>query len=190
MNLRKDLMRLFLALPVHPRGELVEILNQLGRMGRNVRPIRPEQLHLTLKFLGDVSTDRIDLLCEAVDEIARETSPFHWSIQGRGAFPDNERPRVVWAGCLPVDPINHLAEVIENRLAAEGFERERQAFHPHITLARVRQRTPEIAEFLNESDTSLLGEESADHVILYRSFFLETSSVSYEPIHESKLAGP
>jgi 2'-5' RNA ligase len=105
--------------------------------------VRPEGVHLTLKFLGEIPEGSVQPLQAAICEAARGVSPFTVEVGGLGCFPNLTRPRVVWVG---VDcPDGSLAEVqkrIEEAAAACGFEREARAFSPHLTLGRVRQGEP------------------------------------------------
>lgn len=185
-----DENRLFIALPVRAAPPLAALLDRLGRMPRAVRPVQADQLHLTLKFLGDVKREAIDAIRDILDEIARSTPPFTWSVQELGAFPNAARPRVVWAGCVPPEPLTILAGLIEDGLITHGFERDRNAFRPHLTLARIRGPVPqELRDLLNNSDPKVLAEQSAKSVILYRSI-LGGGRATHQPLHETRLTGP
>ena len=182
--------RLFIALPARPAPRLKAIVQRLGTMGRAVRPVHVDQLHLTLKFLGEIKVEAIDAVRETLENVARATPRFCWSIQGLGAFPNAARPRVVWAGCIPPEPLIALASAIENGLATRGFKRDRKIFQPHLTLARVHGKAPpELRELLNNTDSVTLSEQSAKSIILYRSI-LGGGRATHQPIHEARLARP
>ena len=182
--------RLFIALPARPAPRLAAVLDRLGTMGRAVRPVRSDQLHLTLKFLGEINPHVIDGICELIDEVACATPRFSWAVQGLGAFPNAARPRVVWAGCVPPETLIALANAIGNGLATRGFERERKTFQPHLTLARVRGKPPQaLRELLSNPDPTTLSEQSAKSIILYRSI-LGGGRATHQPIHEARLARP
>ena len=107
-----------------------------------VRLVRPEAVHLTLKFLGEVAYDRVDSVVVAVADIAHTHSTFTLRLGGLSAFPSPASPSVLWVrldGDLA--PLSMLQREIEDSLVAIGFPRERRAFSPHLTVARVGDRT-------------------------------------------------
>lgn len=95
--------------------------------------------HLTLAFLGEVGADRVTALGEALAPIGRSTPPFDLTIEGVGAFPDRDRPRVVWQGVTDgAAEVSGLANAVSRALAPLGFPVPRERFVPHLTLLRVR----------------------------------------------------
>lgn len=101
---------------------------------------RKDNLHLTLKFLGDVPVTKVAALSEATQRAASTVEKFELVINGCGAFPPHGQPRVLWIGIEnPCGKLAQLHEALENECANAGFAREARAFHPHLTLARLRQ---------------------------------------------------
>jgi len=97
-------------------------------------------IHLTLKFLGNISSKRVAEITEAIEEAAQGISPFHLEISGLGAFPSLRQARVFWVGIGgEVDRLSRLQQNIDSALAALGFAKEERPFVPHLTLARIRQ---------------------------------------------------
>lgn len=134
-------MRLFIAVNFTAKDR-----QRMHRAARKVRetelPIRWEevdQLHLTLKFLGEVRAEAVPRVKEAVARVAEKTAPFTMTMQGAGAFPTLRRPRVVWLGAEASPELRCLKHDLEWELAPLGFEREVRAFHPHVTLGRARK---------------------------------------------------
>jgi 2'-5' RNA ligase len=104
-----------------------------------VRWARPENVHLTLKFLGDVREEALDGLSAALGEICAGHAPFDAVLAGLGAFPSARRARILWAGIgAGSDRLRSLAADIDAALAPLGFEREKRPYVPHLTLGRVR----------------------------------------------------
>ena len=102
---------------------------------------RPENLHLTLKFLGEIELPRVETLTRAAERAAEGLRPFDLSVAGTGTFPPRGVPRVLWLGVE--DPSGGFARLharLEDECAREGFPREQRAFRPHLTLARLRSR--------------------------------------------------
>jgi len=97
-------------------------------------------IHLTLKFLGNISSKRVAEITEVIEEAAQGISPFHLEISGLGAFPSLRQARVFWVGIGgEVDKLSRLQQNIDSALAALGFAKEERPFVPHLTLARIRQ---------------------------------------------------
>ena len=138
------MVRTFMAVELAPeiRSALAALQARLahGPGGAAGRWIKPEGIHLTLKFLGDVDTRRLPDLYGATDRACASQAPFEVQVAGLGCFPNVRRPRVVWVGI--VDQSGLLAALqrdIERACAALGYAPEERAFTPHLTLARVRQ---------------------------------------------------
>ena len=108
-----------------------------------VRWVRPEGVHLTLKFLGDIDADSVPAVSQSALDRSAPHLPCHStsSWRGVGAFPNERRPRVIWVGLSgAIEPLLALQRSVERELEALGFPRERRAFTPHLTLGRVRDR--------------------------------------------------
>ena len=104
-----------------------------------VRWVRPEGIHLTLKFLGDVQADRLEGLAVALQSACAPHAPFSLSIGGMGVFPNPQRPRVIWIGVdEPTGALVRLQRDVERAIAPLGFPTERRPFSPHLTLGRVK----------------------------------------------------
>jgi 2'-5' RNA ligase len=101
---------------------------------------RAENVHLTLKFLGDIPVERVEVLSQAVRDAAASIQPFDLVVKGCGSFPPRGQPRVLWIGIEDATgSLNQLYQTLETECAAVGFAREERPFHPHLTIARLRQ---------------------------------------------------
>ena len=143
MSTADETWRLFIAieLPSNVRRTLADHIQRL----REALPeasaswAREENLHLTLKFLGDTELNRVDALSQAIQRAANAAEPFEINIESCGAFPPNGAPRVLWVGVQ--DPRGQLASLqrkLEDECANVGFAREQRPFRPHLTIARIR----------------------------------------------------
>ena len=100
-------------------------------------------LHITLKFLGETSRDRLRAVHDALEGVAARFSPFVLEAEGAGIFPGARNPRVLWVGLRePLESVRELQENMENALSGAGFPREDRPFHPHITVGRARGVLP------------------------------------------------
>ena len=143
-----ELVRSFIAieLPAEVRAELASIEEKLKvRRHSFVKWVDPESIHLTLKFLGSVSGETIPEIVEAMSLVAQPVSPFTLQIGGTGAFPNWQRPQVVWVGVGgEMGRLTTLQRELEAALSPLGFPPESRSFSPHLTLGRLRERvTPE-----------------------------------------------
>lgn len=136
-------LRLFIALPMPPEvaAWLGELSSELRRSGADVRWESTEKMHVTIKFLGDTPDGRLPELVSALDHVASSIAPFAATVGGIGAFPSLRSPRVLWVGLEEsAGALRSLYGAIESELAGIGFAREERAFHPHVTLGRVRSQ--------------------------------------------------
>jgi 2'-5' RNA ligase len=131
-------VRLFVALnlPETVRTSLCTCVRPLQSMGFALRWMTPEQVHLTLKFLGDVEPEREPELVGALCRACTGAGPVTLSLGGFGVFPHYQRPRVVWVGVAPEPALELLQHRMEQEFAPLGFPTEARAFRPHITLGR------------------------------------------------------
>ena len=122
--------------------------------------VKPESVHLTLKFLGDIPEDRVPDVQTALTRVASGHSRFAVHAEGLGVFPDIHAPRVLWVGLTAhVDALKRLAADVEAALSAIDFPPESKPFHPHLTLARIKAQVRIVGRAL--SDGGLLTQETA-----------------------------
>lgn len=131
-------MRAFLALTL-PKKERTRIHRSARHLRDRELPVRwtdIENYHVTLKFLGEVRGERIDLVRQVMEKVADSTAPFTARLGAFGAFPTIRLPEVLWIGVDASPELRCLKQDLEWGLAEHKFERETRAFHPHITLGR------------------------------------------------------
>jgi 2'-5' RNA ligase len=143
MKASEDFWRVFIAieLPAEVRKRIIDHIDSLRRELPKVRAswTRAENLHLTLKFLGDISVSRVTALSTATEAAARTSRPFDLIITTCGSFPLHGRPKVLWIGVEDISaPLLRLHTALEDSCAEAEFAREPRAYHPHLTIARLR----------------------------------------------------
>jgi RNA 2',3'-cyclic 3'-phosphodiesterase len=180
--------RVFIAvdLPAEIRSALKELQQQLRPFTNAARWVAPESIHITLKFIGEVSEARIAEIHTAL--LGLEGEPFPITVRSVGFFPNPRSPRVFWAG-LDAAALPRLAENVETRMARIGFEREKRAFQPHVTLARARETRIDsslVAAAAKYSE-QIFGTFIVDRVFLVQST-LKPSGAIYNKLKEYRLA--
>lgn len=196
------MIRTFIAieLPKSLKTGLVELQTRLQKKAppRAVRWVRPESIHLTIKFLGPTPETQVDDIIEDLESTCAFLSPFTYTVGGLGCFPNLRRPRVIWVGVQePTETLSNLQRAIEDACAGLGFERERRAFHPHLTLGRLHNRASRgeqgaIGNFVQGLDqgalteVASLGTMAAKGISLIRSDLRPTGAV-YTTLGEIEL---
>jgi 2'-5' RNA ligase len=169
-------LRVFLASELSP--DLCQKVAQFQRHLRGMLPkvnwVRPESIHLTLKFLGNVDPAMVEQLLTAIQPIRITQAPIRLEIRGLGVFPDVRRPRVLWIGCTGDLPaLVNLVSLLECALEPLGFPPEEKSYHPHLTLARIKQDNSKVGGVLTESglleQPQNLGVLRIERITLYRS---------------------
>lgn len=120
------------------RNSLSQVQSRLEQTGADLKTVKPENVHLTLRFLGDVSESRLDLVKDAVSN-AMTLSPFKVSVEGMGVFPKPSFIRVIWAGVGEgTDELETLRQNVDQKLSEIDFPPEDKDFTPHFTISRVK----------------------------------------------------
>ncbi len=133
-------MRCFIAieLPEAVKSALTGIEEELKKTRADVRWVKPENIHLTLKFLGNIEEKQTDEIIKIMGDVCSRYYPFNLEIRGMGAFPNIKSPRVLWVGIEGNDTLKTLQEEIDKGMETIGFEREDRAFTAHLTIGRFR----------------------------------------------------
>ena len=136
-----DTIRVFIAVSFNQKltGELRELQDQFKQLSLNASWVKPENIHLTLKFLGDVETNRVSKIFDPINKTALAFSSFNLRLSNLGVFPNWNRPQVFWIGWDDKEEIlKNLKKRLELELSDVGFPRDMKPFSPHLTLARLR----------------------------------------------------
>ncbi|MBU3912059.1 MAG: RNA 2',3'-cyclic phosphodiesterase [Candidatus Omnitrophica bacterium] len=167
-------IRAFIAIEISPASKLKisELIDQLKRSGSDVKWVNDTQMHLTLKFLGNIEQDKIPEISGALKDIASKAVVFQIIFSGIGAFPDINRPRVIWLGIEKgADNLKKLAGHIEDKMKNLGFTKEGRCYKAHLTLGRVRSQKniQELAKNINETYAKTESTMKINRLILFQS---------------------
>ena len=179
-------MRLFLAIEMP--AEVKEILSTLRRDIHGVRWVPPEQLHLTLLFLGELAPENLDRLCTTLATIA--IAPFSLTFDRTGCFPRPAAPRILWAGIIPHPVLSRLVLLVREAAADCGVIVDEKPFSPHITLARIKHPKPcPVTGFTGRPITDKKLPVPVDRFILYQSTLTSQGAI-HEAVRAFRLAAP
>ncbi len=152
-----------------------------------VRWVPLENLHLTLKFLGDTPSNKISTLETALQEAVSPCQKFDLKAVGVGCFPNPKRPRVIWVGLEGgIDPLKRLVAQIENKIAPLGYPTEKRPFSPHLTIGRVKEGQ-KIGEALSTFNVGEIAVWANEKVHLMQST-LKSSGAEYTALFSFNLA--
>ena len=173
-----SLLRAFIAieLPAHVCEAIQKQTDRLRRILGNdfIRWVPTQNMHLTLKFLGDTSTSHLDFLKQMLVREANLHSPFDLQLGGLGSFPTPRNPKVLWIGIHAPPGLTSLQRSIEAGVSRLGYKGEERAFSPHLTIARARQNAglsdlQKIRAALDKIQLGNIGTARVDSVHLFKS---------------------
>ena len=175
-------IRTFIALELPPSliSLFAKVQENLQSMGLRAKWVRPENIHLTLKFLGNINPADIDNIGGAMVDAVGEFGTFKLVAGGVGVFPGIKRPRVIWVGLGgQIQLLFAVQRVLEENLAALGFKKEKRPFKGHLTLGRFKQTVdPNTIRQIIREYANLYSEEfTARRIILYKSDLKPTGAV-------------
>ncbi len=166
-------MRSFIAIDLSSpvRESLAKLQTELKKCGADVRWVKPENIHLTLKFLGNIGEQTIDGIVKMVERCCKGLNIFDIEVSGVGVFPHVRAPRVLWAGISGDGALEELQRKIEDGAASLGFERENRRFAPHLTLGRFRSSAGKrtLTDKIEQYKDNKFGPVTVDSVMIMRS---------------------
>ncbi len=163
-------MRLFVGIPLpdHVKDAVYGEIQRWQARVNGIKFVERENLHITLKFIGEVDDGRAKNIAAALRSV--EARQFDVEVRGIGAFPNPARARVIWAGVgKGFEEIVALSREIDEILAKEGVPRESKEFHPHVTMGRVKRFDPEIARIISAGRDRKFGTFRFERFVLFRS---------------------
>jgi 2'-5' RNA ligase len=187
-------MRTFIAiaLPKNIKERFVRLQERLKKCGADVKWVAPDNIHLTLKFLGEINRDKLNAVIKTTEKIAQDKLRFRIVISTLGVFPNTDHPKVIWAGTEEADiETRAIANNLEEKLGKLGIPREERKFSSHITLGRTKSLINKDALI---SSLNILSDEfrrerldfTADKIIVFKST-LSSGGPVYEALKEIAL---
>lgn len=173
--------RLFVGLPLEERvviDSMGNMIKELSSFKKDLKVVKEENYHITLKFLGAVKEETAAKMAESFNKIEAGTGPVPFQLKGLGSFSGSSGPSVIWAGIeCDIKPLLELQKLIEYWSVSFGYEREKRRFTPHFTLARVKKYSiPDtgLKSLIADNRETIFGESVFKECHLYESFLSES----------------
>lgn len=163
--------RAFISADIVPSDALASVLRELAGSRADLKIVKPELLHVTLKFLGDTDESLTQEITSRMRDAIKDIPPFSIRLTGMGAFPSMSNIRVVWVGIEDGRSLGEIAKRLDVSLGELGFERDKKGFVPHLTLARTRsgRNVANIQEILRRNGATDYGQYLIDRILLKKS---------------------
>jgi len=194
----KAIIRSFIAIDLAPEviGRIADLIGELKLrlQGLPLRWVPADNIHLTLKFLGEVSASNIQVIGSMMQAAADHFASFEMSVGGIGMFPDGKYPRVIWLGVEALPALFEIQRMLDHETAMLGYPAEAQPFAPHLTIGRVArgatgQESKKIGHLLAMETVGFLGVTAVEKVHLYRSD-LKPAGPEYQIMFSAALIAP
>ncbi len=182
------MFRGFIAVEVEVTEEIKSFMENLKRSNAKIKLVEPENLHLTLKFLGDTREDKIEEITSIIEESSREVKPFEITLEKTGVFPNPSSMRVIWIGVTGGEKLKTIADKLDEKLVKLGYKKEGRGFKPHLTIARVKKPGDKnkIKPILEKYKDTCFGRTKIEEIHLKKST-LTPSGPIYITLREVKL---
>jgi 2'-5' RNA ligase len=181
-------LRGFIAIDIEPFPKLVQFENEIRNTGANVKLVEPENVHITLKFLGDTDEGYIDQIGEIIKDAVKETDSFEIQLKGAGVFPNQNYIKVMWIGIKNGVQIGKIASKIDEQISGLGFKKEKRDFSAHLTIARVRsaKNKEKILQIIEKYRDMEFGNFKVNYIKLKKSELTSKGPI-YTTLREIKL---
>ncbi len=165
------MIRSFFAVETPVDPDMVLLQRSLVDKNTKLKLVDPALCHITVKFLGDIEENRVNDIVERAGQAIEGVECFDMVVKGTGVFPSMRKPRVIWAGVEDDGRLKLVAESLDHAMVGLGFKKEKRAFKPHVTVARVKRAkdTAHIRDVLNEYRSKTFAELTVRNVILKKS---------------------
>lgn len=178
--------RTFIAADIFPGTPLLETFEKIRNLLKSERIawVNPQQMHITIQFLGDTAEETLPLLIEKLSPVISDFKPFEFQILNAGVFKNRDDPKVLWMVCTMPDSMAQLQNAIKKTLAGFGYKGEERPFRPHITLGRIKGRADKnnLEKVLLSFGNRVFQSQAVEQLVFYESKLTPTGA-QYTPFH-------
>jgi len=161
----------FIAIDIDTNSKIKELIQAIKKIQADVKLVEPENIHITLKFLGDVHEERIRDIESIIANACKNSKPFTINLVGTGVFPNQNYVKVIWIGIEDITLIEPIATYINDNLVNLGFKKDNRLFSPHITIGRVRtaKNKQELIALIQQFQNVEFGKQDINSIKLMKS---------------------
>lgn len=183
-----ETFRGFIAIDVPLNQTLQNLINQIQSTSCNIKLVEPENIHITLKFLGETHVQHLKKIEHIMNETIKEIPPFSIQLKGTGVFPNENYIKVLWIGIEHTKPLEFIAKELDNKLANLGYKKEQRKFSAHLTLGRVRsaKAKDELIALIHETKELFIADILVNSIQLKKSTLTPAGPI-YETLITSSL---
>jgi len=178
-------MRTFIAIKIKPEKQLLEVYSALRKSLKNeaISWVNADNLHLTLRFLGETSVQQVEEIIRLLEEVAQRFQPFQFNLKEAGFFKSKNKPRVLFLSVENDLLLKQLAAEIGERVVAFGFSREERPFNPHLTIGRIKylQNIDAFYSLIKKFSEVKIQQATVSEIIFYKSL-LSSEGTTYRPV--------
>lgn len=187
-------MRTFIAFNFSPEinEKIAEIIKYLKTQTPDnaLKWVAPQNLHMTIKFLGEVPEENIQKVKDIISASLKGISAFEIAVEGMGMYPNTHQPRVIWLGIKGSEPLRNIHKTLDSALQTAAIPPDKRGLSPHLTIARIRRNTDKltvqgIGKTLSQFKIDFLGKCTINEIVLYQSVLTPKG-----PIYTSLLSNP
>jgi len=178
----------FIAIDIGSFPKLVQFENEIRNTGANTKLVELENVHITLKFLGDTDEEQIDRIEEIIKDAVKEIDSFEIQLKGAGVFPNENYIRIMWIGIKNGEKIGEIAYKIDEQISELGFQKERRKFSAHLTIARVKsvRNKEKLLQVIEKFRDAEFGNSKVDSIKLKKSELTQKGPI-YTTLKEVKI---
>ncbi len=174
-------MRTFIAIKINPEKQLLKVYYELKKSLGNelISWVSPDNLHLTLRFLGETSVQQVEEISRLLDNICTKYHPFQFKLKEAGFFKSKNQPRVLFFVIEKCLMLNQLAAEIEEKAVTLGFSSEERLFNPHLTIGRIKylQNNMAFYSLINKYQGTELQTVTVSEIVFYQSILTSAGSI-------------
>ena len=178
----------FIAIKIKATPKILEFEKKIIDIDADVKLVEPQNIHITLKFLGDVEENLVEDIERNIRDAVNEINPFSIELNGAGFFPNQNYIKVIWIGIKNSEPIKKISENIDGKLVNLGFKKEKRGFSPHLTIGRVKTAKNKqlLQEVIEKYDDAEFSVEKIESIKLMKSV-LNSKGPIYSVIKDIEL---
>lgn len=185
---RMDKIRSFIAIDIGASQKIKELITELDSTGINAKIVETQNMHLTLKFLGDIDTNSLEQIKQAIQESVKDINPFEITLKNVGVFPNINYIKVFWIGIDDAGILKKIARKIDDKLSIIGFSKEKREFSAHLTVARVKsaKNKEELIQLINKYQDTEFEKIQIEKIIIKKSVLTPKGPI-YTNLKEIKI---